>query len=198
MKNCIDCGKQIQKTSKRCHPCYLKTLNGKGNPAYIDGRINKKYTCKECENIISWGTALYGSSLCSSCSRKGERNINFGGQSKQHIKNRWKKLYMLYKSGKWNKVYMTLRGYRYIKSPFHPYARKDKYVAEHRLVMEKHIGRYLKRKEIVHHINGIRHDNRIKNLAITDAKNHEINTLLKITQRRIRFLENKIKRLYNE
>lgn len=32
--------------------------------------------------------------------------------------------------------------------------------------MEKKIGRYLKRSEIVHHINGDRQDNRYKNLML--------------------------------
>jgi hypothetical protein len=60
-------------------------------------------------------------------------------------------------------------GYVSVMVPEHPAANRDGYVLEHRYVMEQHIGRTLERHESVHHINGIRDDNRIENLVVCQS-----------------------------
>ena len=57
-------------------------------------------------------------------------------------------------------------GYIYQFSPNHPLCNKRGYVMQHRLVMENKIGRILSRKEVVHHINKIKDDNRQENLML--------------------------------
>lgn len=58
------------------------------------------------------------------------------------------------------------RGYILIYTPEHPYCDDKRYVFEHRLVMEKKLGRYLKKEEVVHHENNIPNDNKIENLRL--------------------------------
>jgi len=75
-------------------------------------------------------------------------------------------------------------GYVFIYSPNHLFAMKSSktrriYVKRSRLVIENHISRYLNPKEVVHHINEIRDDDRIENLQLfknqsEHAKHHHL------------------------
>ena len=64
------------------------------------------------------------------------------------------------------KGYMWAGGYLLRKVTNHPFANKRGYYPLHRLLMEEKLGRFLKKDEVVHHINGLRHDNELENLEV--------------------------------
>lgn len=93
---------------------------------------------------------------------------------------------------------MLVGGYWYILSPEHPNKTQMGYVCEHRLVMEKKIGRFLERREVVHHKNGIITDNRIENLElISSTGKHFIQEHLKKRDKMGRFKVVKRSKLLN-
>lgn len=74
-------------------------------------------------------------------------------------------------------------GYWYVWAPDHPNCTKAGYVAEHRLVMEGVLGRFLSRNEVVHHRDGDTENNDPQNLEVfqTNAEHlrHELSGRLR-------------------
>jgi HNH endonuclease len=62
--------------------------------------------------------------------------------------------------------------YNYCVVDNHPSAISYGYVLHHRVIMENHLGRLLRKDEIVHHINENKLDNRIENLQLLTSSEH--------------------------
>ena len=76
---------------------------------------------------------------------------------------------------------------------FYSMADKQNYVAEHRLIMAKHLSRCLLQWEVVHHKNGVRDDNRLINLELLPSQNrHDALTKMSFY---VKKLEREIERL---
>lgn len=85
----------------------------------------------------------------------GSDNNNFSGYRKR--------------GGHGNKYWKLFR-------PDHPTSDKFGFIYEHRFVMEQHLGRLLDPNEVVHHINGVKDDNRIENLELIKDNPKHIST----------------------
>lgn len=82
----------------------------------------------------------------------------------------YKKLHCGFKKGEnhpnWVGGFHYKDGYKFILAKDHPNANAIGYVAEHTLIMSKHLNRPMKDKETIHHLNGIKDDNRLENLEL--------------------------------
>lgn len=139
---CSMCNKKITAYAKTCRDCANK-LHSKR----MRGSRNPKYkggkpNCIKCGKELS----AYHLKYCSRCS----------------YDNRTKEGHTRWSGGK----YISPEGYVLV------YHKKRKYIFEHRLVSEQMLGRDIKQSEVVHHINGIKTDNRESNLLVMTRKEH--------------------------
>ena len=70
----------------------------------------------------------------------------------------------------------------------------DGYIYEHRYVWQQANGP-IPKGHLIHHINGVKSDNRLENLACVSKQDHNTQTVRAIYQRRIRELESRISEL---
>lgn len=90
-----------------------------------------------------------------------------------------------YKGWRLTKARKNGKYYKLIHVPNHPHATKAGYVREHRLVMEKELGRYLEPWEVVNHIKEDETlNNDVSNLEVMPKVEHDrMNTPLNIHRR---------------
>lgn len=152
-------GRQLVKLSK-CSVCEVIKW---ANPKHIEPYMCNKCTARERAKKIDLNSFIHKENCkCHRCRIGkgyflGDKNPMWNGGRK------------VLKSGY---IYVWIGPNNEFSSMCSKYDKNSHYVMEHRLVMAKHIGRPLTKKETVHHLNGIRDDNRIENLELWSS-NHQ-------------------------
>lgn len=147
---CLQCSKEFE-----TNPCWIKRGRGK--------YCSLKCFCKSKKGKPSWNTGLKGVMPIPWNKKHSGIHLNPAYEFKKgHIPaHKGKKLLCITGNRHWNWKggQMISRGYIWIYSPKHPFRSKAGYILEHHLEIEKQIGRYLKPKEVGHHL-GEKTDNR--------------------------------------
>lgn|SRR3990167_2011422 len=145
---------------KKGHPFYPKNENKKCVDCKKHLRTNTAKRCRECYLkfiSIPQNTSNYGK--------------HFSEEHKRKIGEAKKKLYRDPSNNpNWKGGQREDNGYIRILNRKHPFCDKSGCIHHSHLVMEQVIGRYLKPEEVVHHINGIRNDDRPENLKLFKNK----------------------------
>lgn len=91
------------------------------------------------------------------------------------VRDQWGERHHNWKGGR-----KLLEGYVMVYRPEHPRASK-RYVLEHRVVAEQALGHLLPAGAVIHHINGIKTDNRPRNLVVLAGLAEHISLHMRLT-----------------
>jgi len=94
-----------------------------------------------------------------------------------------------WQGGRWKNKQGYILTKVYPDNPFYAMNMGKYRILEHRFIMAKQINRCLMGDELVHHLNGVRDDNRPENLVLQKKSDHPSYTFIKALQKRIRQLE---------
>ncbi len=191
---CLQCGKVFRyypsaQTGKYCsNSCSLrhqprKPRRGESNPCKVCGtpvyrntsqslKGEGRYCSRACHDTaqtkdpVIKACAFCGKELRLKPSQAGRQFCSKACETEAKILRQLDREY----NGK--RARLDARGYVLVWEPTHPNRSFKGWQLEHRLVVEKRIGRYLRSDEAVHHINHVKDDNRDENLELMDALEH--------------------------
>ena len=126
-------------------------------------------TVKRCDGCGREYRPSSGHRLCPACRRQASKDRCACGQPKQPTSSTCRSCQATsgVANGNWRGGSTRHHaGYIMRHVPEHPRARRRPYVFEHILVMEEVLGRHLLPDETVHHLNGVKDDNRPENLEL--------------------------------
>lgn len=151
-----------------CRKCF--------HPLYRRRSERQQTVCSQsCEKTRRWGKTPIN--LCRTCdkniSNTGKRTQKFCSLECRAIWQSATNRGIAHPRFKGKIAYGTKGGYWAVLSPHHPYADGKGYVMEHRLIMEKHFGRFLKPEEVIHHVDENPRNNVIENLRLMAKKDHD-------------------------
>lgn len=161
MESCLTCGTPFGKR-RRCYQCHGKRKTG-------EQRI-----CPVCK--ASFYVAAYQL-----------RDIERRAGTYCSVRCKYAAMRARTKPLENRRGYVTQKGY--VMMPVRRERDQSGYIAEHRLIMEAHLGRPLTCFEHVHHVNGDKADNRLENLLLLGNREHQkLHDFVQTQPRRVKLL----------